>query len=480
MSTRVVSFVAVCVCLALGVVIAQTNRPDQNEQKPHQTIPTQPKIASVLQPGNLPRPSNLTPIPQPLSQAVQPKQFEETDKAIRDIIRKALPLASPEELAAWENRLRGVSPRMAQNLLEMRQRFGSILPNKQPRPGKTPLTQLPDANPDVNRTDPGMPPLFHQPSQPRVIDPLPSPITLLPSQQATLHALRDAQIVLANNMANAKTPGFKRARVLLTNLSAPSKTAGSSPGIGLTVNSRDWSQGELCPSSRPLDIAISGEGFLQFQNGEKIIYTRCGRLSLNADHLLGTTIAGKHFPLEPSITFPEGSSNFIISADGKVTVMGKELNTVGIIQLVRFPNPDGLISQGNTFLEASPKSGQPISGSPGIKNLGTIRQGVLEASNCDLKQELAQLEQLSQQVQMLQHAYRLIHSPVPGFQTESLHQEQTARKPKALQSSSHSLISPQNWTAPRPQKVNRQSDGWKRYLKTEAVWQIERDLGLRP
>jgi len=212
--------------------------------------------------------------------------------------------------------------------------------------------------------------------------------------------------VIANNLANINTTGFKRSQVdfqdlLYVKMRHPGTevATGINSPTGMEIGSgvrtagivRVFTGGELQSTSRPLDIAIMGAGFLQVTtpSGETR-YTRDGSLQLNADGELTTTTG---YALEPSISISEDAVSIDIGKDGTVNETDSSGNTssVGVIQLVKFANPSGLSSEGDNLLAESEASGTPTTGVAGEEGFGTIQQGFLEKSNVQMVSELVNL-----------------------------------------------------------------------------------------
>lgn len=214
--------------------------------------------------------------------------------------------------------------------------------------------------------------------------------------------------VVANNLANVSTTGFKRGRANFEDLfyrhekqpgaqtEAPTAT-GISIGLGSRVSSigTSFTQGAFQETHQPLDIAIEGEGFLQVTNPDGTTgFTRAGNLSINAqgDLVLGSAQLGRR--LEPNINIPQGSRDINIQADGSVFVRTPGQTTqqqVGQLQLAQFINPEGLLKKGENLYEQTDASGQPVQDNPGQNGLGFVRQGFLEASNVEPVAELIEL-----------------------------------------------------------------------------------------
>ena len=214
--------------------------------------------------------------------------------------------------------------------------------------------------------------------------------------------------LLANNIANINTTGFKRQRTDFQDLYYDIKTqpgaragqqgrnpTGVQVGTGVTVSgtTRVFTTGNIEPTGRSLDVAIEGDGFFQIQlpDGATTAYTRAGDLRMDGDGRL-TTADGYY--LEPAFTIPDGvaENDIAVAGDGTVTVKidGVE-STVGQLTLVRFRNNSGLLSRGRNLFEQSEASGTPTSGAPTDPGFGTLRGGALEKANVESVNELINL-----------------------------------------------------------------------------------------
>jgi len=212
--------------------------------------------------------------------------------------------------------------------------------------------------------------------------------------------------VIANNLANINTNGFKRSQIDFQDLlyvklkeSGAEVVAGLTSPSGLEIGSgvrvvstvKVYTSGELQNTSRPLDIAIAGDGFLQVSmpdGGTK--YTRDGALTINAN---GNLVTSTGFLLEPAISIPTDAVTVDIGKDGKVNVTNSTGTTsvAGTIQMARFLNPAGLSSEGDNLLAETEASGTPVTGTPGQNGFGYIQSGFLEKSNVQMVTELVNL-----------------------------------------------------------------------------------------
>jgi len=231
---------------------------------------------------------------------------------------------------------------------------------------------------------------------------------------AALHVARtglDAQNhrmqVIANNLANVNTTGFKRDRAAFETLAYQSiKDAGApssdqnqyatglnlGSGVQIMGTSRIDTQGGMQTTGNSLDLAVQGAGFFQVlqPNGETA-YTRDGNFSLSSE---GTIVTSDGLPLQPQIQIPDGATGISIAGDGTVsaTLQGqKDASVVGKIQTTRFMNPAGLKALGGNLLTETAASGAPQTGDPGTDGRGSLQQGNLESSNVNIVEELVDM-----------------------------------------------------------------------------------------
>lgn len=211
--------------------------------------------------------------------------------------------------------------------------------------------------------------------------------------------------VISNNLANINTTGFKRSQInfqdllyvkmkasgseVASGVVSPSGTEiGSGVRVGATV--KVYTRGELENTARPLDVAITGDGFLQVTTpAGDTLYTKDGSLQLDANGLLVTSLG---YSIEPSITIPAAATSIDIGLDGSVNVTsGGTTSVVGTIQLARFSNPGGLSAEGDNLLSETDASGTATTGNPGDDGFGQLQAGFLEKSNVQMVSELVNL-----------------------------------------------------------------------------------------
>lgn len=223
--------------------------------------------------------------------------------------------------------------------------------------------------------------------------------------------------VIANNMANINTTGFKRARAEFTDLMYQNvQTQGVAREAGLEVVPEGGKlglgvklaairdihvQGVLAQTGNPLDLALNGQGFFQVTDSTgNTVYTRAGALNLNQNGQL-VTLNGNL--IEPQITIPENSRQITVTASGLVTALldGDVIPTeLGQLTLSNFPNVAGLEPLGDNLFAQTDASGTAVQGSPGDTNFGSIQQGYLESSNVDAIKEITGMIQAQRAYEM--------------------------------------------------------------------------------
>jgi flagellar basal-body rod protein FlgG len=213
--------------------------------------------------------------------------------------------------------------------------------------------------------------------------------------------------VIANNLANVNTTGFRRSRaefedLIYQTLRTPGASIGEGQrmptGIQLGEGVRTISttqihmQGSLLQTGGSLDVAIEGAGFFQITRpGGQIGYSRAGDFKTDAEGRL-VTVDG--YLVEPPITLPTNATSITISPNGIVSVTlpnQSATQEVGQVTLAGFANPSGLEAIGRTMFVATDASGQPILAQPGQEGLGTLGQGFLEGSNVEVVNEMIDL-----------------------------------------------------------------------------------------
>jgi flagellar basal-body rod protein FlgG len=222
-----------------------------------------------------------------------------------------------------------------------------------------------------------------------------------------LDAQQTRMTVIAHNLANVNTTGFKRGRAVFEDLlyqnirQVGGQTSQNTQypsglhlgtGVRIVATEKIYQQGSLVESTEPLDMAIEGRGFFQILMPDgAIAYTRAGEFQLDSQ---GQVVSSSGYALQPPINVPSGASGISIGHDGTVSALlaGQATSTqIGNIQIVDFINSAGLQPKGENLLLESASSGPPQVGTPGLNGLGTLQQGELESSNVNVAQELVDM-----------------------------------------------------------------------------------------
>jgi flagellar basal-body rod protein FlgG len=214
--------------------------------------------------------------------------------------------------------------------------------------------------------------------------------------------------VIANNVANINTTGFKRARAEFTDLLYETERAAGTPStsddaiipegsrIGLGVRPAAirnlHMQGTLARTTNRYDLALNGRGWFQVQgDAGEILYTRDGAFNKNADGQL-VTLDGAL--VIPEITVPNTATDVEINQKGEVyAVIGTtgQQQLLGQLTIANFANETGLDPLGGNLFRETTASGSPIVGEPASDGYATIQQGYLENSNVDPVKEITEL-----------------------------------------------------------------------------------------
>ncbi len=219
--------------------------------------------------------------------------------------------------------------------------------------------------------------------------------------------------VIANNIANINTTGYKRARAEFTDLLYQSERAvgvanranqaivpeGANIGLGVQTSAvrNIHTQGELTRTENPLDLAVIGRGWFQIQMPDgSALYTRAGAFSKNAE---GQIVTVDGYTVSPGLVIPQDATEVTVSRTGFITYKngtrdggGSEfIGEVGQLEMVNFVNEGGLKPLGDNLFATTPASGDAIVGIPGDPSFGDIKQHYLETSNVDAVKEITDL-----------------------------------------------------------------------------------------
>jgi flagellar basal-body rod protein FlgG len=214
--------------------------------------------------------------------------------------------------------------------------------------------------------------------------------------------------VIANNLANMNTTAYKQQRAQFQDLlyqnveqaGAQSSDSGTLLPSGIQLGAgvrtaavyRLNTQGTLTATSNPYDMAINGAGFFRIQMPDGTdAYTRAGNFALSPE---GQLVTDKGYVVAPGIAVPSTATGITINAQGQVqaTIPGQAApQSVGQLELTRFPNDGGLNAVGDNLYTETASSGSPQSAVPGSPGYGTIQQGFLEGANVNAVEEMTSL-----------------------------------------------------------------------------------------
>ncbi len=213
--------------------------------------------------------------------------------------------------------------------------------------------------------------------------------------------------VIANNLANVNTSGFKQQRAEFQDLMyqtfrASGATTGSNSNlpqaaqIGLgarfAASAPNFSQGPLSNTGNALDVAINGSGFFQVEQPDgSTAYTRDGSFKRDANGLMVTSDG---YAVVPNVTIPAEATAVTVSPTGKVEGIlpgQNEVVELGEIQLVQFSNPSGMTRIGQNLYKAGGASGEPQTVSPGENGAGTLSSEFVEGSNVQVVEEMVRM-----------------------------------------------------------------------------------------
>ncbi|WP_274644483.1 flagellar basal-body rod protein FlgG [Pseudomonas serbica] len=242
---------------------------------------------------------------------------------------------------------------------------------------------------------------------------------MLPSLSTAASGMNAQQTkldVIANNMANASTNGFKASRpefedMLYQTIRQPGAVSSSDTNLptGMQVGTgvrpvatvRLHTQGNLQGTSNSNDLAINGNGFFQVQMPDgNTAFTRDGSFQKDST---GQLVTASGYKIEPAIVIPDNALSVSVSKEGivSVTTPGNSASTqVGQLQVATFVNPAGLQSIGENLYLETDSSGTRNENQPGSNGAGTIYQGYVESSNVNVVEEMVSMIQTQRAYEM--------------------------------------------------------------------------------
>jgi flagellar basal-body rod protein FlgG len=215
--------------------------------------------------------------------------------------------------------------------------------------------------------------------------------------------------VVANNLANVGTTGFKRSRAVFEDLMYQNlrqsggqtsdqtrMPSGLQLGTGarIVATERIHTQGNSTKTDNQKDLMINGDGFFQVLMPDgTAAYTRDGSFQTDQN---GQLVTASGYPVQPAITLPPNATSLTVGRDGTVSVVqaGSAASVqVGQIQLATFLNATGLQSKGENLYVETDSSGGANQSAPGQNGAGTLNQGYVESSNVNVVEELVNMIQ---------------------------------------------------------------------------------------
>lgn len=235
-----------------------------------------------------------------------------------------------------------------------------------------------------------------------------------------LEAQQTRMTIVAQNLANVNTTGYKRSRAIfedllyqnvvqvggLTSQQTEAPTGlNLGTGVRMVATDKQFTQGNIINTNNPFDVAIQGRGFFEIllPDGTQA-YTRDGTFQLDAD---GQLVTSSGYALQPAISVPPGTQAVTIGVDGTVSAVLPNQTTpieVGAMQLSDFVNPAGLQPRGENLFIETIASGPPQPGTPGLNGLGNLAQGALETSNVSVVEELVSMIETQRAYEMSSRA----------------------------------------------------------------------------
>ncbi|MEZ5444428.1 MAG: flagellar basal-body rod protein FlgG [Gammaproteobacteria bacterium] len=241
--------------------------------------------------------------------------------------------------------------------------------------------------------------------------------------------------VIAHNLANVNTTGFKRDRASFEDLlyqtvrqpGAASSQNSELPsglmlgtGVRIVATEKNFGQGSIEQTDNPLDVAIQGRGFFQVLMPDgSISYTRDGSFEMDSE---GQLVTSEGYLVEPAITIPEDTLSLTVGSDGTVSALVAGESTpqqIGTIELADFINPLGLQPIGQNLFKETVSSGTAQTGTPGTDGMGTLVQGSLESSNVNVVEELVNMIETQRAYEMNSKAISTVDQML-GFVTQTL------------------------------------------------------------
>lgn len=219
-----------------------------------------------------------------------------------------------------------------------------------------------------------------------------------------IQARMDSLDMLANNMANGSTAGFKVDREFYSTFSGSNPFSGLDPSVGdspvVEKSWTDFAQGSLLPTGNDTDLALSGSGFFAVDGPYGTLYTRNGGFKISAN---GTLVTAEGYPVRQTGGQPiqlNGNGPITVNSEGGVSQNNQE---IGQLEIDAFADPNQLRKAANGYFE----NPDPTTISPTVASNVQVYQGKLEGSNSSSSESAARMVSLLRHFEMLQHAVKI-------------------------------------------------------------------------
>ncbi len=211
--------------------------------------------------------------------------------------------------------------------------------------------------------------------------------------------------VIANNLANVNTNGFKQQRAEFQDLMYTTMAGAGQPngaqrpeaiqvgtGVKLGATSSNFRLGNLQNTGNNLNLAITGEGFFKLLKPDgTAVYTRDGAFQTDG---AGDLVNVDGYYVDPKINIPQGASAVSIGLDGAVTALlpgQTETQNLGTVMVSTVVNPAGMSRIGGNLFVPTEASGAPEARTPGTEGAGNTQSGFVEGSNVEVVEEMTRM-----------------------------------------------------------------------------------------
>lgn len=220
-----------------------------------------------------------------------------------------------------------------------------------------------------------------------------------------VNALQRNMEIVAQNIANANTSGYKDFKTLLKPYEVTSPSGETTSYVWDVAMYRNMAQGSLSQTGNQLDVAINGEGFFAIETNEGVRYTRSGRFTLNEEGILVTQQGQPVLVGGGSIALDATKMPITIGKDG---VISNRDGVIGRLDVVQFANPQNLELLGYGLYKADGQT-------PEVAENAEIYQGFTEDSNVQPIQEITNMIEVMRKYQSTSKMLETEHEQMRSF-----------------------------------------------------------------